>query len=68
MTRTEIKETLTEMDFMDSKETEALTDLIWNAMERKQGAQEKAAAVLEWLYTADRIEFKHLLDLKDLIF
>jgi hypothetical protein len=68
MTRTEIKNTLTEMDFLESKETEALADFILNAMERKPGAQEKAAAVLDWLYAADRIELKHLLDLRDLIF
>ena len=68
MTRKEIKNTLTEMDFMDSKETEALADYIWYAMENKPGAKVKAAAVLDWLYAADRIEFKHLLDLRDLIF
>lgn len=68
MKRTEIKNMLTEMDFLLTGEMEALADLIYDAMERKPGAIEKAAAVLDWLYMADRIEFKHKLDLQDLIY
>ena len=68
MTRTEIKDMLTEMDALLTGEMEALADMIYDAMEEKPGAKEKAAAVLDWLYTADRIEFKHKLDLQDLIY
>lgn len=68
MTRGQIKEMLAEKDFLLTGEMEALADMIFYAIEEKPGAREKAAAVIEWLYIADRIYLNDRNDLLDLIF
>ena len=68
MTRKQIKDMLTEMDFLLTGEMEALAELIFHAMKNEPGAREKAATVLNWLYAADRIELKDKMDLMDLFY
>lgn len=68
MTRGQIKEMLAEKDFLLTGEMEALADMIFYAIEDKPGAREKAAAVIEWLYAADRIFLNDRNDLLDLIY
>ena len=66
MTKGQIKEMLAEKDFLLTGEMEALADIIFYAIEDKPGAREKAAAVIEWLYAADRIFLNDRNDLLDL--
>ena len=72
MTRDQIKEEIKEMDCLERFEIEALADLIYQANERKvdytgTDAYKKAAAVIDWLYEADRITLINKLDMRELL-
>lgn len=67
MTQEQIRKAITEMDCLDGKETNALAGMIFEAMET--GAKEKiqaAAAVIEFLSSADRITLANRMDMFDL--
>jgi len=67
MTQEQIRNAIIEMDCLDRKEANALAGLIFEAMET--GAKEKiqaAAAVIEFLASADRITLANRMDMLDL--
>ena len=72
MTREQIREAIREMDCLDRKEADALAELIYEANERRTeytgtDAYKKAAAVIDWMFAADKITFSNKMDLRDLI-
>jgi len=67
MTQEQIRNAIIEMDCLDRMEANALAGMIFEAMET--GAKEKiqaAAAVIEFLASADRITLANRMDMLDL--
>ena len=67
MTQGQIRNAIIEMDGLDRKEANALAVLIFEAMETRDKEKiQAAAAVIEFLASADRITLANRMDMLDL--